>query len=138
MPVRSQISADGTYVRTTASGILTIEDITESIRGLVGDDRVKPGYRQLFDVRSISESALTSESMERIRDANATNPKKTPDSQLAIVVGTGDTYSEGRTYEAVATPAVENVIVFNNLQTAEIWLGVKDIDMLPPDEKPSE
>ncbi|MBN2226541.1 MAG: hypothetical protein JW763_04180 [candidate division Zixibacteria bacterium] len=138
MPVRNQISADGTYVRTTASGNLTAEDIIASIRALAVDERVKPGFRQLFDVRAMAESRLSPEAMRRISEANAANPKKTPDSLLAIVAGTGKDYAEGRTYEAVATPTVENVIVFNNPETAEIWLGVTGMNLLPPDVDETE
>lgn len=131
MAVRYEVSADGKFVRATATGELKVEEIHEFIKAVAGDSRVKPGFRELFDVRRISASQVKPESFARIRQLVKDSPKRLPGSQLAIVVATGGSYDKARQYETAASPDVENIIVFNDMATAEIWLGVTDMETEP-------
>jgi len=67
MPVQYEVSADGKFVRATATGEITPEEIHEFIQAIARDDRVKPGFRELFDVSHISASKVEKESFARIR-----------------------------------------------------------------------
>jgi hypothetical protein len=116
------------FVRAIATGEITPEEIHEYIREVAQDERVKPGFRELFDVRHISRSQVTPESFTHIRQLAKDNPKRLPGTRLAIVVSSGNSFDKARKYEALASPDLENVIVFNDLQTAEIWLGVRHTD----------
>jgi hypothetical protein len=131
MPVRYEVSADGKFVRATATGELKVEEIHGFIKAVAEDDRIKPGFLELFDVRRISASQVKPESFARIRQLVMDNPKRLPGSQLAIVVATGSSYDKARQYEAAASPDVENVIVFNDMATAEVWLGIPDMKTEP-------
>ena len=131
MPVQYEVSADGKFVRATATGEITPEEIHEFIQAIARDDRVKPGFRELFDVSHISASKVEKESFARIRQLVLQNPKRLPGSHLAIVVGSGSSFDKAREYERIASPGVENVIVFNDLHTAEVWLGVTDVETVP-------
>lgn len=124
MPVRYEVSADGQFVRATATGEITPEEIRGFIEAITHDERVKVGFRELFDVSRISASRVAPESFLEIRQLVMRNPKRRPGSPLAIVVGSGESFDKAREYERVASPAVENVIVFNDVHTAEMWLGV--------------
>jgi hypothetical protein len=114
-----------------ASGEITPEDIHGYIQAVAQDDRIKSDFRELFDVRSISTSRVTTESFTSVRELVMNCPKRTPGSLLAIVVGTGSSFDKARTYESVTSPDVQDVIVFNDIHTAETWLGVTDIETEP-------
>ena len=131
MPIQYEVSVDGRFVRATAIGKLTTEEIHEFIRAIANDHRIKPGFWELFDVRKILESEVKAESFAKIRHLVMDNPKRLPGSRLAIVTGSGSSFDKARKYEAIASPDVENVIVFNDMDTAETWLGVTDIEMEP-------
>jgi hypothetical protein len=131
MPVRYEVSDDGLFVRAVASGELALAQIIRSIEAIARDDRVKPGFRELFDARDISGSSVTPDSLERIRVPVGANPKILPGWLLAIVVGHSDSYHRARRYEEGAEPATESVIVFNDIETAETWLGVCGVETRP-------
>ena len=128
MPVRYEVSADGEFVRATATGELTPTEIHRFIQATAQDARIKPGFRELFDVRHISRSQVTPESLVGISQLVMNNPKRLPGSRLAIVAGSGSSFNKARKYEAIASPSVESVIVFNDTHTAETWLDVTNIE----------
>ena len=134
MPLRYQVSPDGSYVRATGYGVVTSREVIAYIRRLMNDDRVKPGFRQLFDISGIEEITIVPDQYESVTDVVLANPKRQENSMLAIVAGTGKIYHKARQYEAATSPHVENVIVFNSVRTAEIWLGVADLKLSTPSD----
>ena len=131
MPIRYEVSADGNFVRATATGEIAPEEIHAFIEALIRDDRIKPGFRELFDASPITSSKVEMDAFPKIRQLVLQNPKRTPGSQLAIVVGSGSSFDKAREYERIASPGIENVIVFNDVHTAEVWLGVTDVETVP-------
>ncbi|MBN2226542.1 MAG: hypothetical protein JW763_04185 [candidate division Zixibacteria bacterium] len=134
MPLRYQVSTDGFYVRATCYGILTSEDVIAYIQKLMEDDRVKPGFRQLFDVSGVEDAMIAPDQYKSVTDVVLGNPKKGKNNMLAIVAGTGKVYLKARQYEVATSPHIENAIVFNSIRTAEIWLGVTDLELSPLSE----
>ncbi|MBN1482699.1 hypothetical protein EH223_11970 [candidate division KSB1 bacterium] len=126
MPITYDVSANGTFVYFTATGVLDVPDFEEVVKKTIADERIQPGFRQLLDLTSISSSRLTEESLQQLKHLARSSPKVTKNSQLAIVVSSGPSFERARNYEKMAHENFQDIIVFNSLQTAKIWLGVED------------
>ena len=76
MPVKYTVSANGMFVRAIAHGVLIPNDIHLYIKDIFLDDRVKPGFSELFDVREITESKIIPEIFGNIRQLLLDDPKR--------------------------------------------------------------
>ncbi len=128
MPVTYTVSENGTLVSAVATGVLTPDDVINYEHAVSDDQRVKPGFRELFDAQRISESALTPEALKEISQLISQDPKKRMRNKLAIVVSSNPSFQRARYFERQGDPQRQNVIVFNDIQTAKTWLGIADPD----------
>jgi hypothetical protein len=126
MPVSYTASTNGTFVYFSATGVLDLADMERLLNRVAHDDRLVPGFRQLFDMSSISSSMLTPTSLKKVISLAKANPKVTRDTKLAIVVSSDISYQNAKDYENLAGDEYEDIIVFNSVSTAKIWLGVPD------------
>ena len=129
MSIKYTVYLSGTFVFAAATDKLTLNDIESYWHQIINDDRIKCDFRLLFDVTHISTSEMNLEAFQKVRDLirNSYQIKRT--SQLAIVVGTQSSYDNARNYERLVEQEQEQVIVFNSLRTAMIWLGVDGISL---------
>lgn len=124
MPVEYQVLDDGNYVYAKALGILTPKDIIDYVHKTKADPKIKEGYKELFDVRFITESKVKFESFAKIIKEVVKDEKKTFRNKLAIVVLRLESFGKAKFYETEIPATKQNVIVFNTLETAKTWLGV--------------
>jgi hypothetical protein len=124
MPITYLIDQEGTYVHATASGVLTTDEVCQYEAQVEADEAVKPGFRELMDVRWITGAEIDKEGFGRIAQAVRAGRKRGIGSKLAIVAQQSDSFDRARYYERLAYD-IHNVIVFNSLEVAEVWLGVK-------------
>lgn len=124
MPVSYTVSTDGTFAYFSATGVLDVSDFEKVIKAVILDDRLVPGFRQLLDLSAISRSTLTKVSLQKVIGLAKENLKVTRDTKLAIVVSSDSSYKNARDYEEMASDEYQDIIVFNSLETAKIWLGV--------------
>ena len=127
MPVKYTVSSNGLFVHAIAHGVLMSSDIHQYIKDISQDNCVKPGFSEIFDVREITESQVIPEIFGDIRELVLDDPKRKPGSKLAIVVRTNSSFNNAQQYERSVTPDVQNVIVFNDIHIAKIWLGATDV-----------
>ncbi len=126
MPIQYTVSTKGTFAYFTATGVLDVPDFEKLFDELVHDERLQPGFCQLLDLTAMSASKLTRDSFRQIIKLVKTNPKTTNYTKLAIVVNSDDSFERARDYEKMAKDAYQDIIVFNSLGTAKIWLGVSE------------
>jgi hypothetical protein len=112
------------FVSAKAIGILTTQDVCEYERKISADERIQPGFQELFDATSISESRIDSTGLERIAEQVKLNPNRSSRSKLAIVAGRGASFDRALYYQKLVYPHSQNVIVFHDTSTARTWLGV--------------
>ena len=134
MPVRYTVGSGGLFVHAVAHGVLTSDDIRQYINDISQDDRVRPGFREIFDVCAIKESQVIPEVFGDIHKLILNDPKRKRGSKLAIVVSTNSSFNNAQRYERSVMPDVQHVIVFNDVHTAKIWLGVTDARTISPAE----
>ena len=125
MSVKYTVNDKGTLVYAVASGILRPDELNKYLVDMANDERLKPGYRELFDMTQLIESLVTPASFPEILKLIAANPKKQRGSKLAIVAGPEGSFETARQFERLANPDMVKVIVFNDIETAKVWLGIE-------------
>jgi hypothetical protein len=123
MPVDYSVHHDGTFVHAVAREPLHTEHVLEFQKNVWRDDRVKPGYKLLFDESRISESRIDAKGLEVIVSREMSDRANRP-SKLAIVAGPGTAFPRALEYEKMVSPEKETVIVFYSEDVARKWLGV--------------
>ena len=124
MPIEYKIYENEHYVYAKATGTLTPQEIVDYVNRLNRESALKPGYKELFDVRYVSKSEVTMESFQKIIKKAILDNKRNQMNRLAIVVSKVDSFDRAKHYEKSVPSDKETVIVFNMLDTAKIWLGV--------------
>ncbi len=124
MPVTYQIHDNGKYVYAKATGKLIPEEIIDYVQKIKTNSKIKEGYKELFDVRFITESKVTIESFAKIIKEVITDKKRIFGNKLAIVVSKSDSFDKAKFYEKRGPAEKHKVIVFNTLEIAKTWLDV--------------
>ena len=124
MPVKYKIHDNGKYVYAKATGKLTPAEIINYVQKVRMNSEIKEGYKELFDVRFITESKVTIESFAEIIKEVIADEKRISRNKLAIVVSNPDSFDKAKSYETMVPEEKHKVIVFNTLEIAKIWLNV--------------
>ena len=127
MPLEYSVEQEGTFVQAAATGKLTSDEILAYEDQLAEDSRIQSGFRELFDVSDITESEVQDEHLPMIAERVARNPKRTKSAKLAIVARRPESFDRARRYERFASLHRQNVVVFNDIATARIWLGRSEL-----------
>ena len=126
MPIEYTVSSDGVIVHAVASGAVTLDEVRRYMHDVARDERIRPGFSELFDGCQITEGRVGPESFAEIQELVLADPKRKPGSRVAIVVGKRPSFDKAKQYERLAGSTAQNVIVFNDMHTAKIWLGAVD------------
>lgn len=135
MPIKYTVGSDGMVVHAVVSGVVTVDEVHQYMHDIAQDDRVKPGFRELFDACEITESRIVPESFVDIHKLVLSDPKRKRGNKMAIVVGSSSSFHNAKRYERLATSNSQNVIVFNDVHTAKIWLGAVDVMTEPVEQE---
>jgi len=127
MPVDYAVKDNGMFVHAVATEPLTTEDVCEFQDALWQDDRVKPGYKLLFDESKILEPRIDARGLATIVEREKSEQARRP-AKLAIVAGPGSAFPRALEYEKMVSPDKEKVIVFHNKEIAMQWLGIPEDD----------
>jgi hypothetical protein len=125
MSVKYTVNDKGTFVYAVATGTLRPDELNKYLVDMTNDERLKPGYRELFDMTQLVESLITPASFPEIMELIAANPKKQRGNKLAVVAGPEGSFETAREFEHLASSDVVKIIVFNDIETAKVWLGVE-------------
>jgi hypothetical protein len=120
MPISYRI--EGNLVLTTASGVLTDDDILQLKKQLVGDPAFKPGMGELSDVRAVEQLAVTPEGVRLMVQHDAAHADQVRTIRLAIVVAKDEVFGMARMYQMLTEGTVDNVKVFRDIAEARAWL----------------
>jgi hypothetical protein len=123
MPISYRIDPERNFIFTTASGILTDDDILELKRRLTADPRFKVGMRELSDVRAVTELRVTTLGVRRMVDEDANQASALTSYRLAIVAGGDDTFGMARMYQMLTEGNLPHVAVFRDYEAAAQWIG---------------
>ncbi|MDH3416499.1 MAG: hypothetical protein OEM64_09350 [Gammaproteobacteria bacterium] len=111
-------------VFTTASEVLTENELLEHKRKMISDPKFRPGYVELSDVREISDVKISSSGIERFVEQDASDAELLKDYKLAIVVSGALEYGMGVMYQMMSSEHRRSVRIFRDLGLAKEWLQI--------------
>jgi len=123
MPMAHRIDQEAGVVRLRCWGILTNEEMLESVERMHGDPARHPGMPSLVDCRDIEEIRVTPAGMEAAAIIEQALVDPAQESwAIAIIAPQDDVFRLGRIYEALRVGSPARVGVFRDAENAEHWL----------------
>jgi hypothetical protein len=126
MPIERKVSKDGLFVHTSAFGTVTSDELISHAQQMNKDNRIRPGFSELFDASRVTKIGITKEDIDQIVDMDGQNLEKNAGSKCAVVVAESEAFELGKYFEEISRQNYVKVIVFNSVATAKTWLGVHD------------
>ncbi len=124
MPITYSIDEDLGVVFTTASEVLTEDELLQHKRRVVSDPKFKPGFVELSDVRSISDLAISASGLERFVAQDDSDSERLQGYKLAIVVSGALEFGMGAMYEMMSVENNRDVRIFRDVGLARDWLQI--------------
>src|SRR3972149_3691406 len=124
MPISYRIDPSRKLVLTTATGVLTDDDLIRHKQRLVADPAFQPDMRQLSDVRGVTDLQVTPLGVRLMVAADEAHAPALGGHRLAIVVIEDLTFGMARMYQMLAEDTTRSVGVFREIAEAEAWLGL--------------
>lgn len=124
MPISYEIDTRLGLIRTTATGVLTDADLVAHKRALASDPRIKPGMRELSDVRGVEQLEVTLAGIGTLVSMDAEPAAMFDDYRLAIVASTDVVFGMARLYQQRTDEELERVGIFRTMEEAAAWLGL--------------
>jgi hypothetical protein len=133
MPVNYTYDEKENFVYTKASGVLTDEDLREFAKAMVADPRIKPGLRELVDLRAVDSVKLSTDSLGFIIHLNLENAEKYRGKMIALVATRELLYGLSKYFEVIShlDNAPFRLEVFRTISEAKEWLGLKEHHSIP-------
>ena len=128
MPIRYEIDDAQGVVWTTASGVLTDEELIQHKQALVADPRFRPGMKEFSDVRGVDRLDVTPQGIARFIQFDQMHSEALNGHKLALVVPTDFVFGMGRMYQQRVDGEVSSVQVFRDQDEARAWLGLDEAE----------
>lgn len=123
--VTYRIDSECGVVLTTATGVLTEEDLLTHKHALRRDPDFRPGMVELSDVRGIERLQLTSDGVRRLVADDESDAGRMSSHKLAIVVSREVVFGMARMYGTLTQEHLPNLGVFRDMEEAKAWLGIR-------------
>ena len=121
MPASYTIDIERKAIFSTATGTLTDADLRDHQRHVLRDPDFDPGLRQLWDLREVSATEV---STETLRDL-AASTSYAPETKRAVVAPRDVIYGLARMFQTLHEHAGEDFRVFRSADEAREWLGLQ-------------
>lgn len=124
MPISYAIDESQGVVFTTASDVLTEDDLLEHKRKLISDPKFRPGFVELSDVRNIADLAISPSGIEKFVAKDDADAERLKGYKLAIVVSGALEFGMGVMYEMMSSQQRRDVRIFRDMRLAREWLQI--------------
>ena len=121
MPISYRLDQNLKMVFTTASGLVTDDDLIDHARKVCADSDVPVGARALVDFRDVQEVEVATETIHQVADifrASTYAPK------TAFVTNANVIYGMSRMFEMLRDDSPNEIRVFRVVDEAKCWLGI--------------
>lgn len=122
MPGAYTIDPARSLVLSRGWGVLTSAELLRHVRSLAADPRFKSHFRQLADLREVTEIRVTAAA---IREVAGLNPFGSG-ARRALAVGSDVVFGMARMYQILTDQSPDEFEVFRDLDRALEWLGVHE------------
>jgi hypothetical protein len=125
MAIKHKIDEKRGFVLSTLVGAISDDDLIAAYRELYEDQRWKPGYKEVVDLRRAEMEGVTGEGLRRLSAlVEHYVPKRSDQFKTALVASDELPFGLGRMYEAISAESPENAMVFKKLDQALDWIGI--------------
>ena len=120
MPCDCVLDLERRWVKVTASGVLTYEEMMATRQKFTSDPNFSPDFYQLYDSRAVTRTTLTAIEVGKAAMANIFSSS----SRRAVVAPGGETYGVARMFQIYRglNAGTETIKVFRSIEEAEAWL----------------
>jgi len=125
MPIGYTVAHGGKLVVEVWTGAIAKRDLMEHHEASLNDTRILPGRREFVDITRASAPHIGKEELEEFVNGYRAHAAKMINTNIAIVAS-GEGFDKALIYERLSTPHLITVVVFNEVDTACTWLGVKE------------
>jgi len=119
MPASYEIDRERRLILNRAWGVLTADDLRVTREKLQDDPEFQSDFAQLFDLRDVTEIAISSTMMGNV----ASSSVFLPGVRRAFVTGNAMQFGMARMFAAHAEIHRQQVRVFREMSEALAWLG---------------
>jgi hypothetical protein len=121
MPCDCVLDLERRWVKVTASGVLTFEEMMATRHKFTSDPNFSPDFYQLYDSRAVTRTTLTAIEVGQAAMANIFSSS----SRRAVVAPGGETYGVARMFQIYRglNAGSETIKVFRSIEEAEAWLA---------------
>ncbi len=122
MAITYELDEDLQLITIVALGVLTGDEVIEMREVLNADPRLGLGFRELVDVRGITELRVNSADIEDLLSMDEVYGERVTSRIIAIVATSDSTFGMARMYE-MRSDRDGRVAVFRDEAEARAWLG---------------
>lgn len=122
MPAGYTIDLERSLVRSRGWGVLTDRELLAHARALTVDPHFAPNFRQLADLREVTDVQITSAT---IKEMVRLNPFWAG-ARRALVVTNDVVYGMARMYQILRDESPDELEIFRKMDGALQWLGLAD------------
>jgi len=125
MSIEYEVKKNGFIVYADAGNAISTEDIIKFENSIIADNNVKPGYNSLLDWTQVSRLDIIKDDVTSIIKILIKDRKNVHGRKIAIVARPSVTAELTRLVDSVSEGNKNvNLIFFNDVMTAKIWLGI--------------
>jgi len=126
MALTYSIKLDGSLILAVARGTVTYQDVLDYVTSLTSDECIKPGMKELIDLRAADKTEVTSSGLLGVAMFTALHKEKLRGTKCAMVAGKDLAFGLAKTYQAYSESEGIEVDrrVFTDFDEACEWLGI--------------
>ena len=125
MPIAYGMVRTGTLMHVIGSGRCAYEDVLELRHRILSDPRIPDVFDILLDLTPVSELCISPAEITELAELVAAEPRRTC-RRVAIVSNTEQGWQAGKQWEQEADRLGRTCIVFGDLDSACLWLGIDE------------
>ncbi len=122
MPITYDVDEDQNLLLVKVSGEFTDEIVLRFERDIIADRRIKPGFRALFDARTVRLTEVSEKAIDQLLEMEEADPEKFNRSKRALVFNEEPGWERAKKFEGSASG---RVIVFYSMDVARMWLNIE-------------
>lgn len=131
MAITYELDEELQLIVIVASGVLTGADVVEMRESMDADPRLGFGFRELVDVRGITDLRVNSADIDNLLSMDEVYGERVTSRLVAIVAASDSTFGMARMYE-MRSDRDGRVAVFRDEAEARAWLGNGLAAAIPP------
>ena len=118
MPAGYRIDTERHAIFSTASGVLTDDDLRGHQKRILADPAFDPSFNQVWDLREVTEVSVSNRALQDLAAARSFSPG----AKRAMVAPSDILYGMARMFQLMHDAAPEQVRVFREIAEAEDWI----------------